>query len=266
MAERMEHRSDAPMTPLSQLPDYEVADDSPDVRGWNVLASDHRQVGTVDDLLVDTAEMKARYLVVDLNDGASPAAGNGARSGDRILIPAGSTRVNEESHEVQIGISSADVTSLPGFTGSIPERNDRLFGDGSADYGRRDADGEHRITRSAEELSLGRREVPAGEVRVRKHVDTERVREPVSRLREEVRVEHRPASGSARTDIREDEIRVPLTEEEVIVEKRPVAKEEVVITKEQVEDTDTIEEDLRKERIDVERVGRPTESRSTRRR
>jgi uncharacterized protein (TIGR02271 family) len=50
----------------------------------------------------------------------------------------------------------------------------------------------------------------------------------------------------------EDEVRVPLTEEEVVVEKRPVAKEEIRLRKEVVEDVEVVEADVRREEIDVE--------------
>jgi uncharacterized protein (TIGR02271 family) len=55
----------------------------------------------------------------------------------------------------------------------------------------------------------------------------------------------------AKPRITEDEIRVPLTEEEVIVEKRAVPKEELVVKKERVQDTEHVEADLRKERADI---------------
>ena len=58
--------------------------------------------------------------------------------------------------------------------------------------------------------------------------------------------------ASEAAEIGEDEIRVPLTEEEVVVEKRPVAKEEVRIRKDVVSDTETVEEDVRREEIEVE--------------
>jgi hypothetical protein len=45
---------------------------------------------------------------------------------------------------------------------------------------------------------------------------------------------------------------VPVTEEEVVVSKRPVAKEEVRVKKDVVEDTEVVEEDVRREEIDVE--------------
>jgi uncharacterized protein (TIGR02271 family) len=49
----------------------------------------------------------------------------------------------------------------------------------------------------------------------------------------------------------DDEVSVPLTEEEV-VEKRPVVKEEVRIRKEVVEDTEVVEEDVRREEVEID--------------
>jgi uncharacterized protein (TIGR02271 family) len=62
-----------------------------------------------------------------------------------------------------------------------------------------------------------------------------------------------PASGEASEgEIGEDEVVVPVTEEEVVVSKRPVAKEEVRIRKDVVEDTEVVEEDVRREEVEVE--------------
>src|SRR5918995_1135120 len=54
------------------------------------------------------------------------------------------------------------------------------------------------------------------------------------------------------TEIGEDEVTVPVTEEEVVVDKRAVAKEEIRLRKDVVEDTEVVEEDVRREEIDVE--------------
>ena len=43
-----------------------------------------------------------------------------------------------------------------------------------------------------------------------------------------------------------------MIEEEVVVEKRPVAKEEIRIRKEIVEDSEVIEEEVRREEIDID--------------
>jgi len=101
--------------------------------------------------------------------------------------------------------------------------------------------------------------VEAGEAVVRKTVETEHVRQPVTRRREEVEIERRPVErgmAAGASDIAEGEIRVPIMEEEVVVEKRPVVKEEIVVKKRAIEETQNVEAELRKERIDVDESGR----------
>jgi uncharacterized protein (TIGR02271 family) len=116
---------------------------------------------------------------------------------------------------------------------------------------------EVRVRRVEEELRAGTRKRDVGTVRVRKRVVTERRREEVPTRHEEVRVERVPVVGevAAEAEIGEDEVVIPLTEEEVVVEKRPVTKEEVRIRKEVVEDTEVVEEDVRREEIDIDDEG-----------
>jgi uncharacterized protein (TIGR02271 family) len=114
-------------------------------------------------------------------------------------------------------------------------------------------DNELRVQRTEEELAAGTREREAGELRVRKNVRTERESVEVPTRHEEVSVERVPLSGEAsEAQIGEGEVNVPVTEEEVVVSKRPVVKEEVRIRKDVVEDTQIVEEDVRREEIDVE--------------
>ena len=114
-------------------------------------------------------------------------------------------------------------------------------------------DNELRVQRTEEELAAGTREREAGEVRVRKNVRTDRESVEVPTRHEEVSVERVPLSGEAsEAQIGDDEINVPVTEEEVVVSKRPVVKEEVRIRKDVVEDTEVVEKDVRREEIDVE--------------
>ena len=112
---------------------------------------------------------------------------------------------------------------------------------------------ELRVQRTEEELRAGTRERQAGEVGVRKTVRTDRERIEVPTRHEEVTVDRVPVEGEAtEAEIGEDEVSVPLTEEEVVVEKRPVAKEEVRIRKEVVEDTEVVEEDVRREEVEID--------------
>ncbi len=113
---------------------------------------------------------------------------------------------------------------------------------------------ELRVQRTEEELAAGTREREAGEVRVQKNIRTDRESIEVPTRHEEVSVERVPLSGEAATEaeIGEDEVVVPVTEEEIVVEKRPVVKEEVRIKKDVVEDMEVVEEDVRREEIDID--------------
>ena len=120
----------------------------------------------------------------------------------------------------------------------------------------REGDNELRVQRTEEELRVGTREREAGSVNVRKRVRTDREQVRVPKKREEISVERVPvdeAEGErAGVEIGDTEIRIPIFEEEVVTEKKPVAKEEVRVRKDVVEDEEVVEEDVRKEEIDVE--------------
>jgi uncharacterized protein (TIGR02271 family) len=112
---------------------------------------------------------------------------------------------------------------------------------------------ELRVQRSEEELVAGTREREAGSVNVRKRVRIDRERIEVPTKHEEVTVERVPVEGEAtEAQIGEDEVSVPVTEEEVVTSKKAVAKEEIRVRKDVVEDTEVVEEDVRREEIDVE--------------
>ena len=65
---------------------------------------------------------------------------------------------------------------------------------------------------------------------------------------ERVPVERR---GASEAEIGEDEFVVQVSEEEVVVEKRPVVKEEIRLRKEVVEDEEIVERDVHKE-VDID--------------
>ena len=112
---------------------------------------------------------------------------------------------------------------------------------------------ELRVQRTEEELAAGTREREAGQLKVRKRVRTDRESIEVPTRHEEVSVERVPVEGEAsEAEIGEDEVVVPVTEEEVVVGKRPMVKEEVRIRQDVVEDTEVVEEDVRREEIEVE--------------
>jgi uncharacterized protein (TIGR02271 family) len=112
---------------------------------------------------------------------------------------------------------------------------------------------ELRVQRSEEELLAGTREREVGSVNVRKRVRTDRERIEVPTRREEVSVERVPVRGEAsEAQIGADEVSVPVVEDEVVVQKKPVAKEEIRIRKDVVHERQIVEEDLRREEVDIE--------------
>jgi uncharacterized protein (TIGR02271 family) len=116
-----------------------------------------------------------------------------------------------------------------------------------------DDEDELRVQRSEEELRAGTREREAGAINVRKRVRTDRESIEVPTRHEEVTVDRVPVEGAAtEAEIGDGEVIVPVTEEEVVVEKRPVVKEEIRIRKDVVEDTEVVEEDVRREEIDID--------------
>ena len=244
------------LKPLSEMPDYKVESGDPDPRGWNVVTTDGQTVGRVEDLVIDTSAMKVRHLIV------TPAAGAVA-SGETVLLDATDVDLRDDARQVV-----ARTFAGGQYTTDVDARSAAGIGDRTTAAATRGVDQDRKtLTRSEEELNVGKREVKSGEGRVAKHVETEHVREPITRRHEELVVERRPVETGARADasIREDEIRVPLMEEEVVVEKRPVVKEELVVGKRMVEERDVVEADVRREKFDVEnpqRTGTPRGSRN----
>ena len=77
--------------------------------------------------------------------------------------------------------------------------------------------------------------------------------------REEVSIERRPASGQtdAQSPIQsEKEIKIPLKREEAKVSKKPYVKEEAVIKKKAFTDTKEITEDVTSEELDTSNIDR----------
>ena len=96
---------------LHDLHDFQVADGYPDPRGWDVLTADGVKVGKVHDLIVDTGEMRTRYLDIDLDKHAI-----GAHDDRAVLVPIGVARVNDDDDKVTLGtLSSTQVAALPPF-------------------------------------------------------------------------------------------------------------------------------------------------------
>jgi uncharacterized protein (TIGR02271 family) len=118
---------------------------------------------------------------------------------------------------------------------------------------------EARMTLAEEQLDVTKRERDAGAVRLRKEVveETKTIEVPVRR--EEVRVERVARTGEAPADasalFEEEEIAIPLREEEIEVHKRPVVTGEVRLAKETHQEERRVAETVRREEAHVESEG-----------
>lgn len=259
------------LVPLDELDDFEVADGYTDIRGFDAYTDQGDRVGEVDQLLVDPGASRVAAITIDvdrdlLDTGREP----------RAQVPIENVEIETAARRVVVQGSGVGYLGLAGRTaaaggtaalgatglGTPTEHDGDLHQYGATQHDEtswRDTtvQDEERIVLSEEQLEVQTREREAGAVEVEKHVETEHVRESVPVMREEVTVERRPVTDAHATDAHfdSDEIRIPLTEEELVVEKRAVAKEELVIRKDQVQDERVVEADLRKERADVHQTG-----------
>lgn len=117
------------------------------------------------------------------------------------------------------------------------------------------ASGRQRIQLLGEVLRIHKERVPLGEVRLRKEVVTETQNVQVPTSREELVIERHPGGEAMASEEigQQPEIRVPLSEEQVRVEKKPVVREDVEVGKRSVEQTRNVSEQVRREELHVEK-------------
>jgi len=228
--------------------------------GYTVYDNAGSKIGKVDDLFLDEND-SPEYIGVKM----------GLLGTSSTLIPMELATTDESAGTITVSSDKETVKNGPSFDDDreiTPEYENEVRGyyglgaaqsTGSYDTHEEEPrsevthDDELRVQRSEEELRAGTREREAGSVKVRKRVRTDRERIEVPVKHEEVSVERVPVSGEAtEAQIGEEEVSVPVTEEEVVVDKRAVAKEEVRLRKDVVEGTEVVEEDVRREEIDVE--------------
>jgi uncharacterized protein (TIGR02271 family) len=114
------------------------------------------------------------------------------------------------------------------------------------------------MTRSEEELHVGTEKVERGRARLRKYVVTEEQNITVPVTREEVRVEREPITDAnvdqalRGPDLSDEEHEVVLTEDRVVVDKETVPVERVRLDTETVTENERVSEDVRKEQIELD--------------
>jgi uncharacterized protein (TIGR02271 family) len=218
--------------------------------GYTVYDRHYEKLGEVDVLFLDESD-QPEYIGVKM----------GFLGTRTTLIPFQMARVNDARQIIEVAADKETLKNGPTFDDDreiTPEFENEVY----SYYGLQrpstiEQSGIHGAyyaeQSTQEELRVGTRERKAGSIRVRKRVRTDREHIEVPTRHEEVTVERVPVEGEAsETQIGDEEVVVPVTEEEVIVHKRPVLKEEVRIRKDVVEETEVVEEDIRREEVEVE--------------
>jgi uncharacterized protein (TIGR02271 family) len=185
---------------------------------------------------------KVRY-----EDIAGTNASDVAAASYRGLDPAGTNYRDVETAGADVaGIDAAASTGREITDAGIEDRRPVSSANEAVD----------RVQLFGEVLRVHKERISRGEVRVRKDVVTENQTIEVPVTREELVLErvsvaaNTPASSA---DIgRAQEIRVPLTEEKVRLEKQPVVREEVLVGKREVADVARVGGDVRHEELRVD--------------
>ena len=114
------------------------------------------------------------------------------------------------------------------------------------------------LVRHEEELAITKQTHEIGSVRVDKHVETTPVSQQVDREVEHADTERVAAtegdSGLVET-LPDGSVSIPVFEEELVITKRRVLRERIIVRKRVVTETETIQADLQRERVEVDVQG-----------
>jgi uncharacterized protein (TIGR02271 family) len=243
-----------------------------DWRGRDIIDADGDKVGTLEELFRDEDTQEPEWAVVR----------TGMFGTKLSFVPIQGAEPRGE--DVQVLFSKAQIKDAPRIDDSdgqlSQEEEAQLYEHYGMNYSERRSDSglpagngadggqvgqdtsgpttDEAMTRSEEELKVGKAERERGRARLRKYVVTEQVTQTVPVKREEVRLEREPITDGnvdqalEGPEISEEEHEVVLHEEEPVVEKRTVPKERVRMDKESVTDEAQVSEEVRKEQIEAD--------------
>jgi len=239
--------------------------------GATVLTGDGSSAGKVDDIyldrdtdnpewaLINTGLFGTRSTFVPLAEARS--------EGNDIVVPYTKEQIKGAPNMNADGeLSQEEETDLYAYYGLNYSENRSNSGLPEAGAPRGQSEGhdtsgpntDDAMTRSEEELRVGKATREKGRARLKKYVVTEQVQQTVPVQHEEVRLEREPITdanvdrATAGPDISDEEHEVVLHEEEPVVEKRTVPKERVRLSKETVTEDAQVSEQVRKEQIEQE--------------
>lgn len=233
----------------------------------HTLVDDHGdKIGKVADLYLDDATGQPEWIAVDsgrigTNINFVPLAG-AQQDGDDLRVPYSKDTVKDAPDADPDGHLTPDeearLYSHYGFDYSQARSPSGLPESGGQAPSGQGGGTDDAMTRSEEELQVGKQTQETGRVRLRKYVVTEEETRTVPVTKEKVRVEREPITdanvGDATSgpDISEDEHEMVLHEEEPVVGKKAVPKERVRLDKQTETEERQVSGEVRKERIEAD--------------
>jgi uncharacterized protein (TIGR02271 family) len=229
-------------------------------RGAPVYDSAGEKIGSVEEIFYDEGTSRPEWIGI----------GTGFLGTKRVLVPVEGSTLDGDA--VSVSHAKERVKDSPDVDSDeiSPELEQQLY----RYYGIRDSDasaaldqgiagepdspgdvstGEPALTRSEEELRVGKVETEAGRVRLHKWVETKPVNVEVELKQEKARVVREPADGTVgEAEIGDEDAEITLREERPVVAKETVAKERVRLEKDVEAERRTVSDELRKERVEVE--------------
>jgi uncharacterized protein (TIGR02271 family) len=224
------------------------------MRGAPVYDSNGDKIGDVDEIYYEEQTRVPQWIGIGTGffktkRALVPVRGS-APYEDGLMVPYEKDMV-KDSPDVDDDFSSEREADLAGYYGVGYSR--QRSHSGLTASGRRSRKGEQSVTRAEEEVEVGKRSVEAGSARLRKWVETEPVALDVELQREVARVSReRIDEPVGDHDFSEEEVQVPLHRDKPVVQKRTVAKERIGLEKDVNTEKETVRDELRKERVDVE--------------
>ncbi len=141
------------LMPLKEMKNFRISSGEPDIHGWEVYTSAGRNIGEVEDLLVDPTRNEVVMLDIDL-------AGTDRHS----LAPIRAAWIDREHKRVVLDTAQLPADApFPSLArhGEIPDDDARRFSEGYdrayGDRGWNEQEDEWRVRRADEELRLSRR-------------------------------------------------------------------------------------------------------------
>jgi uncharacterized protein (TIGR02271 family) len=227
-------------------------------QGVDVVDQDGDRIGAIEDIYYDDATGEPEWVgigtgIFGLKRRVVPVEGARLEDG-QLRVPYDKDMVKDspdvDSDEIA-PTTERDLYAYYGVTssagaGGLDADLDRM--DDGRTVGR-----EGELVRNEEELRVGTQQVESGRVRLRKWVETTPVEQDVELRRETAEIHRepidRPATGGA---IGEDEIDVTLHAERPVVQKDVVARERISVDTGVETERETITEDVRRERVEIE--------------